>query len=586
MKKKWKKDEELNFWQPASDMFSALLLIFMLVILLLGLYLVHIPPYSEPDPTAGDSYLGGDDSEGESEPVPTVFAWDLGGDGAGGGGSGGDDGEEDGDSTPAPEATPTPSPTPTPTPTPTPDPPGGGGGGGGGIGGGGGEGEGEGRNPDEGLKSAVYVMLVDAETDRTIKEANVLFELYEEDGALQILNTYYPERLTFRNYETTESGTFFFPEKLKEGSYYLHELTEPEGYDAASNQHFVLDAIYDWPDPYVVRVPIYASRNVIRVQLTDAETGAPVAGGSFDVIAAENIITSDGTLRYRTGQVVGEIVCDEEGYGVSEEVYLGLYRLRQREIPRYYAGQSEDLEVEVSKKTAVLPPLYAVSCERTRLRVLLEDELYPGRGIADIPFRVTGDRAAVTAADVSTGANGTFVLDELEKGVTYRIRQSGTAGNYRASQAEYTVTVDARGCIDGEAEAALTITNRLLRVSVGITDEFSGTQVPNINLALYDETDTLLHTWTTTGSEQLFTDLNEGTYYLVKDGDTENRYPIRVVDQAEIQTVNIHTTYVLRYVVMGAGAVVFIGGAAALLTALRRKKKKKANETKTAETKS
>lgn len=585
MKRKLKKDEELNFWQPASDMFSALLLIFMLVILLLGLYLVHIPPYSEPDPAAGDTYIGGDDSEGESEPVPTVFAWNLNGDGEGGGGSGGD-GEEEGDSTAAPEATPTPSPTPTPTPTPTPDPPGGGGGGGGGIGGGGGEGEGEGHNPDEGLKSAVYVMMVDAETDRTIKEANVLFELYEEDGALQILNTYYPERITFRNYETTEAGTFFFPEKLKEGSYYLHELTEPEGYDAAENQHFVLDMIYDWPDPYVVRVPIYPSRNVIRVQLTDAETGAPVSGGSFDVIAAENIITSDGTLRYRAGQVVSEIVCDEEGYGVSEEVYLGLYRLRQQEIPRYYAGQAEDLEVEVNKKTSVLPPLYTMSCERTRIRVLLEDELYPGRGIADISFRVTGDRAAVTAADVSTGASGTFVLDELEKGVTYRIRQSGTSGNYRPNQTEHTVTVDARGYIDGEPEAAVTITNRLIRVSIGITDEFSGTQVPNVNLALYDEADTLLHTWTTTGSELVFTDLSEGAYYLVKDGDTENRYPIRVVDQAEIQTVSIHTTYVLRYVVLGASAVILIGGAAAALTAVRRKKKKKANEAANAETKS
>ena len=36
-------DEEINFWQPASDMFSALLLILMLVILLLGLYLTSYP---------------------------------------------------------------------------------------------------------------------------------------------------------------------------------------------------------------------------------------------------------------------------------------------------------------------------------------------------------------------------------------------------------------------------------------------------------------------------------------------------------------------------------------------------------------
>ena len=48
--KKKKNDEELNFWQPAADMFSALMLILMLVILLLGLYLVQIPENREIDP--------------------------------------------------------------------------------------------------------------------------------------------------------------------------------------------------------------------------------------------------------------------------------------------------------------------------------------------------------------------------------------------------------------------------------------------------------------------------------------------------------------------------------------------------------
>ena len=51
MKKKNRQPEgELNYWQPASDMFSALLLILMLIILLLCLYLVHIPDNDEVDP--------------------------------------------------------------------------------------------------------------------------------------------------------------------------------------------------------------------------------------------------------------------------------------------------------------------------------------------------------------------------------------------------------------------------------------------------------------------------------------------------------------------------------------------------------
>ena len=90
-KKKQSNQEELNFWQPASDMFSALLLVLMLVILLLGLYLVHVPDQDQPDPWEGDSF---DAESGEIEgggsvvsPSPTAFIWIPGGEDGDGGGA-------------------------------------------------------------------------------------------------------------------------------------------------------------------------------------------------------------------------------------------------------------------------------------------------------------------------------------------------------------------------------------------------------------------------------------------------------------------------------------------------------------------
>ena len=89
---------------------------------------------------------------------------------------------------------------------------------------------GGGAYPDEGVKSAVYVELVDAETDRPIQEENIRFELYRTDithlqeGSLQILNTYYPEKISYRLYATREDGTFYLPEKIWQGNYYFHEL--------------------------------------------------------------------------------------------------------------------------------------------------------------------------------------------------------------------------------------------------------------------------------------------------------------------------------------------------------------------------
>ena len=42
-------------------------------------------------------------------------------------------------------------------------------------------------------------------------------------GALQILNTYYPEKISYREYETTEEGVFYLPEKNYQGDYFFRE---------------------------------------------------------------------------------------------------------------------------------------------------------------------------------------------------------------------------------------------------------------------------------------------------------------------------------------------------------------------------
>ncbi len=559
MKKKSKQPEsELNYWQPASDMFSALLLILMLIILLLCLYLVHIPDHDEVDPWYGD------DHGGAGVPTPTMTA-QRDDDGGGGGWS------------PVPTfdiiPSPTPTPTPTPTVTPTPDLPGSGGGSGGGDGGGNGQGEGPGDDPDLGRKSAVYVMLVDAETDRTVKEASVQFELYGDKHALQILNTYYPERVSFRFYETTEAGTYYFPEKLAAGTYELHELTEAEGYDASENIEFVLNDIYDWPDPYVVRVPVMPSKNVIRVQMVDSENGGKIPGGSFDVVAAENIITADGTLRYRIGQIVDEIICDENGLGESGELYLGNYLLREREIPQYYAGILEDIEVQVVKKSTVMPAPETVACPRIRIRFSLNDELYPESGIAGAKFEILSGRGE--PIELTTNQNGKFVLDAVEKGTTYRIRQTEAVGNYRITQPELLVPVDAFGYMSGECDTTVEATNRMIRVQFGITDEFSDMQIPGINLALYSDRNGLIYTWTSSGSTMNMESLDPGAYYLLKGGDRETRYDVRVLDSAEIQTINLRDSYLVHYIIYAVLLVLGVIGLTVLIVHFVRKRKRK-----------
>ncbi len=496
-------DAEYNFWQPATDMMSALVFVLVLVIALLGLYLLSdYTGYEEPSSSSEEAA-----SSGWNNSDPGGWYYD------GGTGDGDGDGTGDGNGQYDQQIIQT--------------------------GGGGGYGE-------DGIKTAVFVELIDDETERRIPEAGVRFELYRTDtthlmnGSLQTLNTYYPEKINYREYETTEEGTFYLPEKIWQGSYYFHELSEPEGYDAADDTYYDVERMYDWPDPYVVQIRVAPCKNIIRLQMNDAETQQPVGGGTFRVIAAEDIVTKDGTARYTQGQQVDTITCDENGYGESKELYLGKYTVQQQSSPNYYTTMQQDLDVEVEKKNGEDPELHEIDTEKTKIILNVTDEL-TSSALEGVVFTVTNEHTGI-AQTVTTDASGMIYLTDLDKSTTYHVHEQQAPENYRPDDTDYTVTVAADGRIDGVSSTTLNITNRILRVSIHTVDMVLRSDTAGEQLSLYNEQDQLLRSWTTNGSGQLFTDLTEGDYYVVRGKtDTENarKYPFTVQDTARQQNWNV-----------------------------------------------
>ena len=449
------------------------------------------------------------------------------------------------------------------------------------TGGGGGYGE-------DGIKTAVFVEVVDDETERRIPEAGVTFELYRTDtthlqnGSLQTLNTYYPEKINYRDYETTEEGVFYLPEKIWQGSYYFHELTEPEGYDAAGDTYYDVNRMYDWPDPYVVQIRLSPCKNIIRIQMNDAETQLPVGGGTFRVIAAEDIVTKDGTVRYTQGQYADTIVCDENGYGESKELDLGNYTVQQQTAPNYYTTMQEDLNVEVEKKNGEDPELHEIDAEKTKIALSVTDELN-STGLEGVTFAVSNERTGITQT-VTTDAAGNVLLTDLDKNTTYHIREQQTLENYRLDNTDYTMTVAADGRIDGLSTAALSITNRMLRVSIHAVDMVLRSDTADEQLSLYNAQDQLIQTWTTNGSGEMFTDLTEGSYYVVRgepNAENAKKYNFTVQDTARQQNWNV-PVFTLRSAIALAVLAVIAAGVIWLLVflwgVLARRKARKAAE--------
>lgn len=535
-------DAEYNFWQPATDMMSALVYVLLLIIALLGLYLLS-------------DYTGLEEPSSSSEEAASSGWHDDDYDGWHDGGADDDPGDGDGDGRYDQQIIQT-------------------GGGGGGY-------------DEDGVKAAVFAELIDEETERRIQEAGVRFELYRTDtahlinGSLQTLNTYYPEKISYREYETTGEGTFYLPEKIWQGSYYFRQLSEPEGYDAAADTYYDVDRMYDWPEPYIVQIRVAPCKNIIRLQMNDAETQQPVGGGIFRVIAAEDIITKDGTVRYTQGQQVDTITCDEAGYGESMELYLGKYTVQQQSSPNYYTTMQQDLDAEVEKKNGSDPELHKIDTEKTRIILNVTDEL-TSSALEGAVFTVTNRRTGTTQTVATDGA-GQIRLTDLDKSTTYLIREQQAPENYRPDDTDHTVTVTADGRIDGAGSTTLDITNRLLRVSISAVDTVLRSNTEGEQLSLYNEQDQLIRSWTSSDSGQLFTDLTEGSYYVVRgkaDSANARKYPFTVQDTASTQNWTV-PVFTLRSAVALAVLAVVAVGAVWLLVFLwgilvRRRKARKA----------
>ena len=70
--------------------------------------------------------------------------------------------------------------------------------------------------------------------------------------------------------------------------------------------------------------------------------------------------------------------------------------------------------------------------------------------------------------------------------------------------------------------------------------------------------------------------LDPGAYYLIKSGDKETRYDVRVLNTAEVQTINLRDSYLVHYIIYAALCLLLI----ALLTVFiihRVRKRRKHN---------
>ena len=327
------------------------------------------------------------------------------------------------------------------------------------------------------ITARLLVEKCDAETGNIIPMTGTGFQIKDlSTGEFITQEIFYPNPETLDTFYVSDEGWLMLPEPLHTGDYELYEVAAPYGYVLSSEPvPFTIDG-----SEAVVTVTQYNMPQ--KGQFTISKTGEVFAsvqendglyqpvyevkglpGAVYDVIADEDIYTGDGTLRTAKDTVVETLTTGEDGTAQSGLLYLGRYRLEERQAP---AGMVLNTEPEYAELTyagetvEVTQTAVGLYDERQKAAVDLHksletDELFGiglGEEFKDISFGLYA-ASDLTAADgsiipedgllevvsVAANENGGFYssfASDLPFG-SYYVKERTTNAAYILSDQEY-----------------------------------------------------------------------------------------------------------------------------------------------------
>lgn len=228
------------------------------------------------------------------------------------------------------------------------------------------------------ITANLRIVKKDAETGKVIPVSGIGFKVWSVDNEKYISQTInYPEETTLDTFYTNETGTLMLPKELVYGNYELHEVKAPTGYFLNEEPvPFTVDGtektveVEKFDTAQKGRISVSKRGEIFKTvqaigpavwtdkngetQTAGFTTYTPVfeesglGGAEFEVIAAEDIYTADGTLRTSNGEVVADIITDKDGNASTEPLYLGKYVVKEKTAPYGYVLNDEAKEVELT----------------------------------------------------------------------------------------------------------------------------------------------------------------------------------------------------------------------------------------------
>ena len=337
-------------------------------------------------------------------------------------------------------------------------------------------------------ESYIKIVKKDAETGATIPYAGAGFQIYDPNGELVTMTFTYPEVTTIDTFYTTADGYLITPQTLEYGTgYSIVEVQAPYGY-VLNSEPVYFDVTQDGSaeESGITVIEVVRSNMAQKGTITVSKSGEvftsvsenngmyqPVfavqglEGAVYEITAAEDIYTLDGTLRASKGEVVDTITTGTDGTAKSKELYLGKYEVKEITAPYGMVLNDEIHAVELvyaGQNIAVTETETSFYNERQRVEIdlvksLETDEAY-GVGnngeIFDVTFGLYAETDLTAADGTVIPADGLIEiisLDENGKGTvnsdlpfgSYYVKELSTNSAYVLNEQKYPVHFEYAG---------------------------------------------------------------------------------------------------------------------------------------------
>lgn len=174
------------------------------------------------------------------------------------------------------------------------------------------------------VTSHVQVVKADSETGQTVPLAGFRFQLLDEAKNPITQEVWYPNHAEMNEFETDETGMVTFPEALRPGTYYIREVAAKAPYLLnGEDLKVVIENDAQLAPVTVVKLTDDQAKGRASVLKTCSDDGKPLEGAEFDVVAMQDVVSPDGSVKAVEGEVVDHVKTGEDGTATTKELYLG-----------------------------------------------------------------------------------------------------------------------------------------------------------------------------------------------------------------------------------------------------------------------